>query len=436
VTRNSLLWRPTAALLTLTRPVRRISLVTIMAFSTLTAACGRPTIELELITPQQPIDRAIAEDIVAYIGEESGIRIRLIPPPEGRGVLDALVDGYGDIAFASNDQPFRQDVATIMPLYPTVLHIVVREDIISEDIRDMLTGRRVYAGPVGSASRLMHEKFVRDQGLGPESQTYLDSPQGTNPDIVIIYSAISPDRVPNLPDYRLLSLGTPDEIGKGSDVDRATLLNPRMRPFIIPRNTYAQATPEAVVTIAVDKLLVARSDMENTAAYDLIREILRLRPALSGNRPSLFHALGGDFDDSSFTFPMHMGARFFVDRDEPTWVERYSGVAEVAVTLFVAVVSGLFAAVNIYRIRRKNRIDVFYAEVFELREALSSPFSEAEQSETIDKIRRLQKRAFDMLVDEKLAADESFRIFLTLSNDSIRELSELTPGEASREPGD
>ena len=418
----------------------RLPLVTILAVTIMIAACDRPTIELELITPRQPTDRAIAEDIVAYVGSESGFRIRLIPPPEGRGALDALVDGYGDLAFASNDQPFRADVTTIMPLYPTVLHIVVREELISDDVQDMLTGRRVFAGPVGSASRLLHERFVRDQGLDPESQIYLDSPQGANADIVIIYSAIAPERVPDMPGYRLLSFGKPEDIGKGSDVDRTTLLNPRMRPFIIPRGTYADATPEPVVTVAVDKLLVSRSDLENTAAYDLIREILRLRPALAGNRPSLFHTLSDDIDDSSFTFPMHMGARFYLDRNEPTWIERYSGVAEVSVTLLVALVSGLFAAVNIYRIRRKNRIDVFYSEVFELRKAIDSPLNKSEQDKAIGALRDLQKRAFDMLVDEKLAADESFRIFMALSNDAIHDLSELTPigagAEQAANPGD
>jgi hypothetical protein len=36
----------------------------------------------------------------------------------------------------------------------------------------------------------------------------------------------------------------------------------------------------------------------------------------------------------------------------------------------------------------------------------------------------LQDRAYDMLIHEKLAADESFRIFITLSNDIIAELDD------------
>ena len=48
----------------------------------------------------------------------------------------------------------------------------------------------------------------------------------------------------------------------------------------------------------------------------------------------------------------------------------------------------------------------------------------AERQEMISSVRDLQHEAFEMLVDEKLAADESFRIFITLSNDIIDDLKE------------
>jgi hypothetical protein len=51
--------------------------------------------------------------------------------------------------------------------------------------------------------------------------------------------------------------------------------------------------------------------------------------------------------------------------------------------------------------------------------------SDPEDIERVTKeIRSLQNQAFDLLVDEKLAADESFRIFVTLSNDVLRQLGD------------
>jgi hypothetical protein len=52
----------------------------------------------------------------------------------------------------------------------------------------------------------------------------------------------------------------------------------------------------------------------------------------------------------------------------------------------------------------------------------------ADREAGVAKVRELQNRAFDMLVNEKVAADESFRIFITLSNDIIADLGKVSRG--------
>jgi uncharacterized protein YjcR len=105
--------------------------------------------------------------------------------------------------------------------------------------------------------------------------------------------------------------------------------------------------------------------------------------------------------------------------------ERYSGIAEVAVTVLIALSSAIFAAVRIYRMRRKNRIDTFYSAVIAIKKSIDKTSTEKERQKKADEIRSLQLTAFELLVDEKLAADESFRIFVTLSNDVLRQLGAL-----------
>jgi len=55
-----------------------------------------------------------------------------------------------------------------------------------------------------------------------------------------------------------------------------------------------------------------------------------------------------------------------------------------------------------------------------LNEHCSQDQTELEQA--IAQVRELQNEAFDQLVNEKLGADESFQIFITLSNDVLRQL--------------
>ena len=96
----------------------------------------------------------------------------------------------------------------------------------------------------------------------------------------------------------------------------------------------------------------------------------------------------------------------------------------MAVTVFVALLSAAIAAVRIYNIRRKNRIDRFYSAAINLRKSINDHTPAEERRNAITRIRELETEAFELLVDEKLAADESFRIFITLSNDIVNELKD------------
>ena len=147
-----------------------------------------------------------------------------------------------------------------------------------------------------------------------------------------------------------------------------------------------------------------------------------MRPALATIHPGLFQDISGDFDVSRSRFVVHAGAQDYLQRAEPTFIERYSGVAEVLVTLMIAAFSATFAGIRIFNRRRKNRIDRFYKAALDIRNAAMSSTDVAERRNAIEKLRQLQDEAFAKLVEEKLAADESFRIFITLTNDILAQL--------------
>jgi len=374
------------------------------------------------VTPISPIDQKIATDFVDLLDRESAVRIELTPTPLSETLaLDALASGTADIALVSNNMPFRKGIATVMPLYPTVLHIGYTGDANVMDGPEALKGSTVFAGPPGSASRLMFERIVKRLGLSEEDFSYVDV-EDEIPDVVVVFAPISPDRLAEYPEFKLSSLGSPQGIGQGSLVDAAVLLNPTLRPFVIPVGTYGDATPEPVLTVAVDKMLVARTSLERLVVYDLINEIHRLRPAISAQRPGLFQDFSDDLDTGRSTFVLHPGTLAYLQRSAPSVYERYSGIAELAVTVLIALVGAIFAGIRFFRRRRKNRIDMFYSETIRLRNSVTEEGGLEERAAVIAKIRQLQNTAFEMLIDEKLAADESFRIFVTLTNDVLQQL--------------
>jgi len=392
------------------------------------AACEEGPSELRLVTPVGTIDRDIVEELAELFDNERVLtRITLTEETmSGEEALDAIASGKADVALISNSQEFRRDIATVMPLYPTVLHIARRDGFAEPTAPGDLSNAAVFAGATGSASRSIFERIADNIGLADDDYRYITDPSEVA-DMVVVFAPIAPERIAEFPELRLISMGTPQEIGNGGTVDAAVLLNPHFRPFVIPVGTYGDSTPEPIVTIAVDKILVTRSDLDSAVVYDFISDILRLRPALAAKRPGLFQQLSEDFDVSRSRFVLHPGTLDYLQRSEPTIYERYSGVAEVAVTLMIAMFTAALAGVRILRIRRKNRIDRYYAAAIEIRDSVDDQASSSEREQAIVKIRDLQNRAFDQLVDEKLGADESFRIFITLSNDVLRQLGGLAP---------
>jgi TRAP-type uncharacterized transport system substrate-binding protein len=403
--------------------IRNSLLVALLALS----GCGQSADSLRFATPASPIDRDIVTDLAVLFEAQSAIQFELSDTAmSGQEAVDAILAGDVDLALVSNALPYSDGVATVIPLFPTVLHIGYVGDRAFTDISELLTGARIFAGDEGSASRLIFQRSVDRFKIPDDSFTFVTRPGPDNEiDVFVVFAPIAPDRLENLQreiDIRLFSIGDSDAVGRGSSIDATTLLNPYLKPFIIPVGTYGDATPEPILTVAVDKMLVARRDLPESAVYTLISELLRLRPALAAQRPGLFNELSGDFDASGSTFVLHPGAQAYLERSEPTIYERYSGIAEVAVTVLIALISATFAGMRLYRMKRKNRIDRYYSEVIDIRHQAERSADGAEKLELRERLKALQDQAFSELVNEKLAANESFRIFITLSNDVLRQL--------------
>ncbi len=390
------------------------------------AACDSDPVELRLVAPSSDLDLEIVQYLGVLLDQSPAVRIRVGGDQQtGEDALNMLIAGEADLALVSNFLPYREDITTVMPLYPSVLHIAYRIGRDASSGPALLNQAKIYAGKEGSASRLMLETVVARMNLPKDAYSYAERPSAEtteSPDVVVVFAPISPKRVAEFDGYRLFSIGSPSDIGTGTAIDAATALNPPLRSFIIPATIYGAATPEPIVTVAVDKILVARSDLDSSVVYDLVNEIQRLRPALSATRPGLFEQLTDDFDIGRSTFVVHAGTQDYLQRSEPTIYERYSGVAEVVVTLMIALVSVTLAGFRVIKMRRKNRIDRFYSAALKIRDLINDTSRDNELSELAIKLRELQDDAFDQLVDEKLAADESFRIFITLSNDILAQV--------------
>jgi hypothetical protein len=156
-------------------------------------------------------------------------------------------------------------------------------------------------------------------------------------------------------------------------------------------------------------------------------------PLLAAQRPDLAIDELETFDISHVTFPVHAGTMAFRRRNDPGFAERAGTIFDVAVTIGVALFTALFALVRYVRGLRKHRIDKFYSAALEIRAKLAQEPSAERRKEFVAGLRKLRADAFSLLINEKLAADDSFRILQALIYDIIREAE--TPPVPPDAPG-
>ncbi len=400
------------------------------------AGCSEFPAALRIVSGPPDANEEVAA-LLASASDEVTTRVRLVKganAADAEAALSALDAGTADLAIVENSVSYRHaNVRTVAPLYPSVLHIGVRPEKRGQSLGEALNGATVFAGREQAAARQLLDRMASMYAWRGIEFSYVDSPDDY-PDIVFVFSPISPSDAPVLQGYELLSLGRPEDVGSSSAADALSLVAPFLRPFVIPEGTYGSLTPTAIATVAVDTLLVARADTPRVVVYDVIQAVQEMGPLLVAQRPDLAIDELETFDISHVTFPVHAGTVAFRARNDPGFAERASSIFELAATIVVALFTGLIALVRFVRGRKKGRIDRFYSGALAIRAKVAQEPSAERRSLYAVEARGLRDEAFSMLINEKLSADESFRILQTLIHDVIRECE--TPFRGAPSPAD
>ncbi len=350
-----------------------------------------------------------------------------------------IAKGDAEFAIAQNDTPIEQiigqqkdhglhPIRTVMPLYPEVCYIIYPDSLQPKSLRELIEGRRIGIGPKTSGTARFMMILFRNYGLDttdytPVFTTFAGDTLGSHIDVSCSLTGFNNPKIPRMLNNggRIFSLDDFRLRGLGSSVEGFCLNYPRAHPFTIPRNTYGRYPAEPILTVAVDAMLLAHRDVDPTVVSELIRVIIEDKPMLS-HYNTLLGQISDDFDFSGLDFPLHPGAVQYLERDKPTFLERYAEVLALFVTLMVVSAGGYRRYQQRVNQQKKDRIDVYYKKLLEIERDAPSLNTVAEIEAMEDRIQQLRRHAFDALIVERLRADESFRIFVTLSNDVLREL--------------
>ncbi len=251
----------------------------------------------------------------------------------------------------------------------------------------------------------------------------LDNPWTVVPDVYFIFGGLlSADSIRQLQGYRLFSFADADDISGGSVADGIVLKHHHLKPFLLPKNVYYALSNDPIVTLSIRSVLIAHEDFKSEFAFNIASQLFTKAQEIALSYPLVTRELTVDVNVSELMFPLHVGTRRYLDRDRPGFIERYVEVLALIFTIVITLLSGVFV---LYRHRlqvRKDRVDVYYSRLLEIRRDM-------EETNTHTALRSYHKRALDvqhevlnLLIDERVAADTSLMAFLSLSNQIINEL--------------
>ncbi|MEP1778822.1 TAXI family TRAP transporter solute-binding subunit [Reichenbachiella sp.] len=400
---------------------RFLSILGSVVLSMLFASCGDDIQKYRIIySAEEPIGQ-ISKQIKDILDQEDEFSTELIIGHGSIANVDSLLKGSADLAIIENHTPVDGEIKSILSLYPQILHILYQSEEEITDFKQLVENKSIFIGPEGSGThRFMNDLFVFFE-VDISKVQIVDDPFDCE-----IYCAfgdlIKEDNLLGLEDFRLYSFGDVERQGRGSIAEAICLKFPQLKPFIIPKYTYRQLTPEPVLTIAVDAVLVARKDLPEESIYELTKILFHNHQEFTEISPLSYLDLTENFDFNKLNFPLHEGARKYIEKDNPGFFERYAELIGVVFSLLFAGVSGIISFTKWRKQVKKDRIDVFYKRIIDIKNGISKLKSPSEVRGKILELRLEQDKAFELLIDEKLTADVSFRIYMELHKEILNSL--------------
>jgi len=340
-----------------------------------------------------------------------------------------------DFGLVQQGVRLSDSIRAVAPIYNDVVHLLVRKDAEITDLSGW-RGKQVSLGLASSGTRVIGKQLFDHYGIDLseldvrelEPQVAVKKMISGELDAMLMVTAL---RAPIIQEVLAsgkvehMSMGSPDvEAGVTHGVSSQYL---HLQPMVIPAHAFgkrggmAQPLPQSPVSVlSVPSLLVCHEEVPNEAVYAMTKALYAHRYTLGRYVPEALKMRELETVDR-YSYPLHEGAEEYYRRKDPNFLVVYAEVIALLLSGVIALV-GMVSAVRKWSERRqKNRIDVYYM-------AINASLKGLERGEVKDldaeeeKLIALKHKAFDELVDERLTADESFRIFQDLLEQCLHEV--------------
>lgn len=391
------------------------------------SSCNR-NYKLRMLVAQE--DQIVMTQIAEEINTHSRFEIEVTAKDsltEVQAISELLGDEY-DITTVDNTIDYhasKKNLRTVIPFFHEVLVVISRFELEQGEIDSLIKSGdyMVLTKEVDELEffRRLIPNFTGDSNINYRLEPHFDLKTDlAENDLLMFFSALENYELGQFlfrEDAYIYSMDHQDTFGEGSFIEGFCQAYKKTTPYIISRYAFGTTLVDPIYTLAVHELLMATTQTENKVIYDLIETIHQhhVVPIFESSNSYTFEV---NHQDINLSFPFHDGTVNYVNRDKPTFIERYSEFMGFILSVFI-VIFGLGASIkaNVNQ-RKKDRMDEYYDELLRIKEDLKAYST----TELRSKLTEMQKIVFDLLIREKLSANNEFVIFMMLWDELHQEL--------------
>jgi len=344
--------------------------------------------------------------------------------------IQALETGKAHIALVQNDAVSGESVRSIVALHPEILHLISRVEAKIQTLED-LNGKRVAIGAPGSGTLQITKELLAfsEVSLDADLIRSLSSTKAISQlengevDAAFFLSGLGSSAISKAMANPALTFSG-IQVGE-SDIGAAAIATqftdgfrvhyPHVAPSLIPQMAYEGRPATPVASLSVQAILACSENLGNDVVGKITRTLFAKRAVLSGKETAFSH-LDESTTRSGLQFPLHKGAEDYYFRREPGFLVENAEVMGFVLTLILLVWSAANWFRNWLSQNQKNRIDTYYKAIDAVIHHLDDGVTLQELDELESELLNIRRQAADELVQEKLAADESFMIYQNMLN--------------------
>lgn len=375
-------------------------------------------------------DVLVMEQIAENINIHSDFEIEIISRDsltEGEGIKGLFENNY-DLTTVDNTIDYhgsKKNLRTVIPFFHEVLVVTSRLKL-SQDEIDSLIRKGDYVVLTKEVDELDFFKrlipnFTGDSTINYRLEKHFDLPKDLAENhILLFFSALENYELGKMlfnEEAYIYSLDHEETRGEGSFIEGFCQAYKKTTPYILSRYSFGVTLKNPVFTLAVHELLISESDLPSKVVYDLIETIHQhhIVPIFESSNSYTFQV---NHQDINLSFPFHVGTIDYINRDQPSFIERYSEFMGFILSVFI-VLFGLGASLKAtVNQKKKDRMDEYYHELLELK----GKVHDTPAKELALKLVEMQNVVFDLLIREKLSANNEFVIFMMLWDELHHEL--------------